>query len=74
MGADVFGLTSDVPFRVVVPQPQQPVPQAASSPSGESWEQMMERLKAQSAALDAAPEVEVDPDLDAWLNGVNGGQ
>jgi hypothetical protein len=73
MGADMFGLTSDVPFRVVVPQPQQQPPQTAGSVPAESWDAMMERLKAQSAALDAAPEVEVDPDLDAWLNGVNSG-
>lgn len=69
VGADMFGLTSDVPFRVASsPQPQPP----ASTPPPEDWDTMMERLKARSAALDASPEVEVDPGLDAWLNGLNG--
>ncbi len=70
MAADNFGLTTDVPFRVSLPQPQPP----ANSPLPEDWDSMIDRLKTQSATFDAAPEVAVDADLDAWLSGLDGGK
>jgi hypothetical protein len=76
MGADAFGLTSDAPFRVVVPQmqPQQPQLQKASLTDEEieqKFNEEMERMEQRARELDAirdAPETEVDPDFDAWLN------
>jgi hypothetical protein len=70
MAADAFGLTTDAPFRVSLPQPSPP----ANMPRPEGWDEMLNRMKQQSAAFDAAPEVDVDPGFDAWLNGLNQGK
>jgi hypothetical protein len=43
-------------------------------PRPEGWDEMLNRMKQQSAAFDAAPEVDVDPGFDAWLNGLNQGK
>ena len=65
IGADAFGLSTGAPFRLSAPPP----PQSASAPA-EDFDAMRAREAAYWQAVDDAPEVDIDPDLDAWLNSV----
>ncbi len=70
MGADAFGLTSDVPFRLVAPDAPEPVrlePHRELTPK-EVFEENRARLEEKWRQFEEASEVEFDPDLDAWLD------
>jgi hypothetical protein len=67
----MFGLTNETPFKVSVPQF---APRPTAAQPAEDFDAMRARMLQQSAAFDKAPEVDVDADLDSWLNGINGGK
>lgn len=57
MGADTFGLVAGTPIRMVLTEPD---PDA-------SFEAERKRFEERARALDAAPDVDIDPGLDEWL-------
>jgi hypothetical protein len=57
MGADTFGLVTDTPLHMVLAAPDRDA----------GFEAERKRFEDQARALDAAPDVDIDPGLDQWL-------